>query len=416
MGKHGIVIVGASHAGISCAEKLRQFGYDGTVTIIDKIADTPYQRPPLSKSYLSADTASEESFYLRSEQWFDSHDITLLTGIEVVSIDCDAHQIDTDDGQQHNYSKLILATGASPRSLSDEMHQLDSVTVLRDVQDARQIKRLLKDGINGQQISSVAIIGGGYIGLEIAASLRKQQIEVHLVELADRVLARVASPPLSQYCEDLHSQHGAKLITGAGLDTIISDAGQISAITLSSGQNIPAQLVIAGIGVIPETSLARNAGLKIDNGIIVSADYASSEPDIYAIGDVARAPEHAPIRVESVHHAQFSAMRVAAHICEVQPARAESWWFWSDQYDVKFQMAGLLPASDDGLTHSVRAGRKEHAQSVWSFHHGTLVCVEAANDPQAYMIGKFCLENHISPDKTSLEDDGFDLKSLMKRL
>ncbi len=259
------------------------------------------------------------------------------------------------------------------------------------------------------------IIGGGYIGLEIAASLKKADREVHLVEMADRVLARVASPPLSAYCQSLHEQHGVNLHIATGLEHINAGAGQVGAVSLTSGQIIDAQLVIVGIGVVPETELGRDAGLSVDNGIMVSQAYASSHPDIYAIGDVARAPDHAPVRVESVHHAQFSATVAAAHICNAQPPRAEAWWFWSDQYDVKFQMAGLPPLADDGLVYISRTGRKEGSLSVWSFYEGRLVSVEAANDAQAYMIGKFCLEQQISPDMDSLTDPSFDLKSLMKR-
>lgn len=415
MSQPAIVIIGASHAGISCAEKLRQFGYQGSLIMLDRIADMPYQRPPLSKTYLSAGKDAEDGFYLRPKEWFDSQNITLITGVEVTSVNPAERQIITHDGQTFDYSKLILATGAAPRRLKDEIHQLEGVKYLRTVEDARQIKSLLKNGMNGKKIRSVAIIGGGYIGLEIAASLRKENVDVHLVEMADRVLARVASTPLSRYCEALHQQHGVTVVTQDGLADIISDAGQLSAVSLSSGHRISAQLMIVGIGVYPETSLAGDAGLMIDNGVVVSADYASANPDMYAIGDVARAPEHAPIRVESVHHAQFSAMRAAAHICDAQPAKTEAWWFWSDQYDVKFQMAGLLPASDQGLVHITRKGRKADSLSVWSFHHGQLVCVEAANDAQAYMIGKFCLENQVNPDPADLENDDFELKSLMKR-
>ena len=412
---HPIVIIGASHAGITCAEKLRQYGFAGKIVMMDSVQGMPYQRPPLSKTYLSADAEAEDGFYLRPQSWFDSQNITLMTGTNAASIDTENSQIHISDGQTIQYQKLVLATGAVPRKLPDEMQQLDGVALLRTVDDARQIKRCLTDGLNGQIISSAVIVGGGYIGLEIAASLKKMQIEVHLVEMSDRVLARVASPPLSAYCQQLHQAHGVRLNIAEGLKAINAASGQVDSVSLTSGQIIEAQLVIVGIGVVPDTVLAEDAGLNVDNGILVSQEYVTSHPDIYAIGDVARAPEHAPVRVESVHHAQFSATIAAAHICEAQPGRVEAWWFWSDQYDVKFQLAGLLPSGENSLVHITRTGRKENSLSVWSFDDGRLVSVEAANDAQAYMVGKYCLEQQISPDMDSLADAGFDLKSLMKR-
>ena len=407
-----IVIIGASHAGISCAEKLRQFGYTGEIELIDRLAGFPIQRPPLSKAYLGHNQQDgDDAFFHRQQHWFEQASLNLHTAAEVTDIDPAAHLVHMDDGSQLAYDKCIIATGADARRLDDEVHQLDGVMVLRDISDAQQ----LRDRLAEQDISSAVIIGGGYIGLETAASLRKLGINTHVIEMADRILARVASPACSAYCTELHLSHGADIRTSTAVTSITGSEGRLDAVHLSDGSVLHPQIAIIGIGVVPAIELAEKAQLDTGNGIHVSSDYLSSDADIYAIGDVAFAAEHAPIRVESVHHAQFSAMRAAAHITATSAAAAEAWWFWSDQYEVKFQMAGLVPAPAADVRTVMRAGRKENSQSFWSFKAGQLVSVEAANDPQAYMIGKSCLEKQIEVEADWIEDSEFVLKSLLQR-
>ena len=405
-----IIIVGASHAGLSCAERLRHHGFEGEITIFDREEGLPLQRPPLSKTYLKeGGDAPDEQFLLRKPDWFDVFNIDFQPGCAVQSIDRRSAKIQLADGRSQSYSHLILAAGATPRHLPIAGGQSKGVFVLRVARDARAIRDHLP------ATKKAVVIGGGYIGLEAAASLRQAGVAVDIVEMAPRLLARVASQSLSDYCAELHSQHGTQLHCGAGVSEILCDEnGHCSGVMLADGQQLDADMVLAGIGVSPDSELAQQAGLAIDNGVLVSTDYQTEQNNIWAIGDVARAPALSAIRIESIHHAQFSAAVAAAAITGAERPAAEAWWFWSDQFDVKFQMAGLVPTQAAGNLVSVRrAGRRENSLSVWSWHKGKLVAIEAANDGQAYMIGKKCLEAGRHPSPQEIENPSFALKSLL---
>ena len=405
-----IIIVGASHAGLSCAERLRHHGFAGEITIFDREEGLPLQRPPLSKTYLKPGAeASEDGFLLRKPDWFDVFNIDFQPGCSVQAIDRKAGRIELADGRFEAYSQLILAAGATPRRLPITGGQSKGVFVLRVARDARAIREHLP------ATKKAVVIGGGYIGLEAAASLRLAGVAVDIVEMAPRLLARVASQSLSDYCAELHSRHGTRLHCGAGVSEILSDAnGQCSGVVLADGQQLEADMVLAGIGVSPDSALSLQAGLATDNGVLVSENYQTEQSNIWAIGDVARAPALSAIRIESIHHAQFSAAVAAAAITGAERPAAEAWWFWSDQYDVKFQMAGLVPTEgSEPLVSVSRAGRRENSLSIWSWHKGQLVAIEAANDGQAYMIGKKCLEAGRHPTPQEIENPSFALKSLL---
>jgi 3-phenylpropionate/trans-cinnamate dioxygenase ferredoxin reductase subunit len=401
------VIIGASHAGLACAEKLRAAEYDGAITLVEREAGLPIQRPPLSKAYLQAESSDEAGFALRRPEFFQTLDIELRDGLAVTEIDRNAKQITLADGSALAYDWLVLATGAMPRQLPLDGAGAGGVHLLRTAADARALR-----GALGQAKKAV-VAGGGYIGLEAAASLRKAGLEVTVIEMAERLLARVASPLISDYFADLHRQHGVQLVLGHGLSGLIGKAGRISGIELDDGRQLACDLLLAGIGVIPESELAEAAGLKVGNGITVSADYRTEDVSIFAIGDVAHAAAHYPLRLESVHHAQFSGQVAAAAIVGQPLPETELPWFWSDQYDVKLQIAGLLPAADTaGLDYISRAGRRPGSLSVWSFVGEQLCSVESASDPQAYMIAKACMEKGQSVAKQDIANPEFDLKSL----
>jgi 3-phenylpropionate/trans-cinnamate dioxygenase ferredoxin reductase subunit len=401
------VIIGASHAGLACAEKLRAAEYDGAITLVEREAGLPIQRPPLSKAYLQAESSDEAGFALRRPEFFQTLDIELRDGLAVTEIDRNAKQITLADGSALAYDWLVLATGAMPRQLPLDGAGAGGVHLLRTAADARALR-----GALGQAKKAV-VAGGGYIGLEAAASLRKAGLEVTVIEMAERLLARVASPLISDYFADLHRQHGVQLVLGHGLSGLIGKAGRISGIELDDGRQLACDLLLAGIGVIPESELAEAAGLKVGNGIPVSADYRTEDVSIFAIGDVAHAAAHYPLRLESVHHAQFSGQVAAAAIVGQPLPETELPWFWSDQYDVKLQIAGLLPAADTaGLDYISRAGRRPGSLSVWSFVGEQLCSVESASDPQAYMIAKACMEKGQSVAKQDIANPEFDLKSL----
>lgn len=435
----GIVIIGASHAGMSCAEKLRQFGYGGTIKMLERDAGAPLQRPPLSKTYLSkaflakphsskshlatphlASTDNDNDaddgddgdaeFLLRRPAFFEQRQVDLQTGLAALAIDADAKRVSLSDGSHLDYDKLIIATGANPRRLPDVPPNIDGVHVLRTPSDARALRGALA------QTKSAIVIGGGYIGLEAAASMRKHGLEVHVLEMAPRVLARVASRPISDYYQALHKQHGVHLHLGAAVKSYATDKGHIAGVHLQNGEVISCQLLLVGIGVIPDMALAASAGLHTGNGILVDANYRTNKPDIFAIGDVALPANRWEQRIESIHHAQFSGAVAASLITQTKAPAEEALWFWSDQYDVKLQIAGLVPSADAlGLVHQTRAGRKDGALSVWSWLNGTLKSVESANDPKAYMVGKTCLERGISPLPEEVADMTRDLKELISK-
>ena len=398
------VIIGASHAGISFAEKMRQLGSDDPIMMIDRLPGIPLQRPPLSKAYLAAD--DEEAFLLRRKEWFEEQNITLRDGVEVASLDRNAKSLQLADGTSQSYDRLILAQGAFARHLPYPEMSAKGVHVLRHGQDARQLKQALSSA------RKAVVIGGGYIGLEAAASLVKQNLSVSVIEAADRVLARVASPEISAYYEALHQSQNVAIHTGVGVSSLRAENGHIAAVCLADGTEIDCDLLLVGIGVVPETQLAKEAGLDVENGILTNHHYQTNDSSIFAIGDNVLAQGRWPIRVESIHNAQFGGHYLASQFTDGKPPLDEAPWFWSDQYDRKLQSAGLVPAPSGDVMQIERAGKREGGVSVWSFVGDKLAAVEAVNDPQAYMIGKFCLEQDRLVPKDKLTDPDFDLKSL----
>lgn len=400
------VVIGASHAGISFAEKMRQQGNQDEITLIDRLRGIPLQRPPLSKAYLSAASDEEDSFYLRGADWFEAQDIALRDGVTVTAIQPEQKSISLDDGTSLDYDKLILALGAVPRRLPMAAMDAQNVFVLRDGDDARSLKSSLPEA------KTAVVIGGGYIGLEAAASLNKQGLEVHVIEAADRLLARVASPQISKTYQDLHESHGVHIHTQVGVRDLTVSDGHIQSVILEKGQEITCDILLVGIGVVPETGLAEQAGIATGNGILTDFDYATNIPDIYAIGDNVMAEGRGSVRIESIHNAQYGGHYLASQFTGGAKPQEEAPWFWSDQYDRKLQSAGLVPAAGDDVMAVSRAGKREGGLSVWSYQGDTLMSIESINDPQAYMIGKYCLEKQISPQPEDISNPEFELKSL----
>lgn len=401
-----VIIIGASHAGIACAEQLRMNGFAGQITMIDRLEGPPLERPPLSKAFLQADGSDDAKFLLRRSDWFTAHQIDLVDSRIATAIDPLQKQISLDDGSQHHYDKLVLATGAVPRQLATASG-LDGVFVLRHPDDAHRLRM----AIGGRR--RAVVIGGGYIGLEVAASLTKIGVKVDVIEMADRLLARVASPPISDFFAALHQSHDVQLHLGASSDEILQKDGSFTGVRLDSGGVLEADLLLVGIGVSPDLDLAADAGIACGNGILVNAMMQSSIDDIFAIGDVALI-DGAALRIESVDNAQVTAARAAAAICRTaQPAIAEP-WFWSEQFDVRLQSAGIVPVAVPGVQYRVRPGKREGGFSVWSYDGaGVLAAVEAVRDPAGYMLGKKCLDFGLSPDPNEIVNADFDLKTFI---
>jgi NADPH-dependent 2,4-dienoyl-CoA reductase/sulfur reductase-like enzyme len=400
-----IIIIGASHAGISCAEQLRHLGFSGAITLIERQSGAPLERPPLSKSYLVSQAADDDKFLLRRPEWYEKFQVTMIDGMAVTQIDPAAHQLQLADGQTMAYGKLVLATGAVPRQLRPAAG-LGGVHVLRNPDDAAALRNAM------QTTTTAVVIGGGYIGLEAAASFAKAGLEVHVIEAADRLLARVASPDMSAFFMALHQHHGVQIHIGTAGTDIHHHDGHFNGVILANGQHIAAELLVVGIGVTPDSALAEAAGAATGNGILVDRHMRTTIDDIYAIGDVALI-DGAVLRIESVHNAQDTAARAAADMTKTPLPENSIPWFWSEQYDVRLQSAGIVPVSSASVQYAVRPGKREGGLSVWSYDQGQLVAVEVVRDPAAYVLGKKCLENNMSPAPSQIIDPAFDLKQFI---
>jgi 3-phenylpropionate/trans-cinnamate dioxygenase ferredoxin reductase component len=398
-----VVVVGAGQAGSSLVAKLRNSGFDGSITLIGAEPVPPYQRPPLSKAYLLGDMALDRLF-LRPESFYAEHRIDLRLNTRVTGIDRTAHTV-TLNGEVMTYDQLVLATGSDPRRLPASIGgALEGVFVVRDLAD---VDAMAPHVVAGKR---ALIVGGGYIGLEAAAVAAKRGLDVTLVEMADRILQRVAAPETSNFFRALHQGHGVTIREGIGLDRLLGE-GHVTGARLSDGTELPVDLVIVGVGITPGTALAEAAGLEIENGIKVDAQGRTSDPAIWAAGDCASFPwQDGRIRLESVPNAIEQAECVAENIMGAGKDYVAKPWFWSDQYDVKLQIAGLNTGYDRTV---VRPGDKPGSQSVWYYRGDALLAVDAMNDPRAYMIGKRLIEAGQSPAPAAVADPETPLKSLL---
>ena len=397
-----VVVIGAGQAGASCVAKLRNGGFEGRMTLIGAEPVPPYQRPPLSKAYLMGDMPLERLF-LRPESFYADQSIDLRLGAEVTAIDTQAQTVSVC-ADVLEYSDLVLATGSVPRRLPAAIGgDLDGVFVVRDLSDVDAMAPRFASG------ARVLIVGGGYIGLEAASVAAKLGLQVTLVEMADRILQRVAAPETSDFFRTLHCEHGVDIREGVGLDRLTGE-GAVSGAVLSDGTTLDVNFVIVGVGIAPGTALAEAAGIEIDNGIATDAQGRTSAPHVWAAGDCASFPYRgARIRLESVPNAIDQAECVAENILGAGKDYVARPWFWSDQYDVKLQIAGLNTGYDRVVT---RDGGK--AKSFWYYRGDTLLAVDAANDPRGYMIGKRLIEAGKSPEAAVIADPSSDLKALLK--
>ena len=397
-----VVVIGAGQAGASCVAKLRSLGFDGGITLIGAEAVPPYQRPPLSKAYLLGDMTLERLF-LRPESYYAEHGIDLRLKSWVTAIDTEARTVSMGD-ETLAYDDLVLTTGSIPRRLPASIGgDLDGVYVMRDLGDADAMEPEFRPG------RRVLIVGGGYIGLEAAAVAAKKGLEVVLVEMADRILQRVAAPETSDYFRALHAGHGVDIREGVGLHRLTGET-RVTGAELTDGTEIEVDFVIAGVGIAPATALAERAHITIDNGIAVDAQGRTSAPGVWAAGDCASFPYgDTRIRLESVPHAIDQAECVAANIMGAGQDYVARPWFWSDQYDVKLQIAGLNTGYDRVITRDGGAAR-----SFWYYAGDRLLAVDAANDPRGYMIGKRLIEAGKTADPAVVADPAGDLKALLK--
>lgn len=376
-----IVIVGAGQAGAQVAQSLRQGGFTGSIRLIGEEIHPPYQRPPLSKKFLAGETDAE-GLWLRPSAFYETQSVDLLTGSEVAAIDRDAHVVVLASGERVSYGKLVLATGTRARRIPVPGADLAGVLTLRSIADVDRIRDAL-----GRH-DRLAVIGAGYIGLEVAAVARAMGKTVTVIEAQDRVLKRVVSPAISAFYESLHRGKGVELRLGTGLSAIEGANGQVTGVRLADDSLVPAGLVLMAVGAEPNDALAEAAGLETDNGILVDGGGQTSDPDIYAAGDCTRffLPRYdRSVRLESVQNAIDQAKVVAQSILGQEVDYDPLPWFWSDQYHVKLQIAGLSEGYDEVVTVGEPAEDKFY---VAYLQQGRLIAVDSINSPRSHMMAR----------------------------
>lgn len=402
------IIVGASHAAAQLAPSLRQEGWQGRIIIIGDEPHAPYHRPPLSKTFLSGEKTLEQ-LHIRPLAAYDKIDAEFKLGLRVETIDRENKTVQLDNGEQLSYEKLALCTGSRPRQIPLSGADLKGVHYLRTVADIEGIRHDLENSVTP---AKVVIIGGGYIGLETAAALNKLGVKVTVLEMMERILQRVTAPAISEFYHQVHSDAGVDIKTSIGVDKLCGE-DKVTAVQCNNGLLIDADVVIIGAGIVPNIELAEDAGLEIDNGIAVDAFAQTSDPDIVAAGDCSSYPHRLigrRVRLESVPNATEQAKTAAASICNKQLENHTHPWFWSDQYDIKLQIAGFNAGYDSVL---VRGDQQSRCFSVWYFKGEQLLAVDCINNAKEFMQAKQLLAKGINPSPGHVCDPDFDLKSLL---
>ncbi len=404
-----VIIIGGGHAGCSCAKALRQEQFNGEIILISNESDLPYHRPPLSKGFIKdAGVMDESKLFLQPENFYQKYKIDLRLNSLVSEIDTDLNQIKLFHGETLQYDYLVLATGTRPRPLPLPGVELDGVMSLRTVNDARRLRSALN------QSENVVIVGGGFIGLELASTARHLGKNVTVLEHTPRVMGRSVSPIISDYVASVHRAHGIHIEVNTFINEIIGENGKVKQVDCGLGK-IPADLVLIGVGAIPNTDLAEQVGIHCENGISVNDKMQTSVANVFAIGDCANHENpyasNRRIRLESVQNANDQALTVAKVITEQENVQYHTVpWFWTDQGDVRLQMTGLsFDASDYVIRGDVKSGRF----SVFHYAKDKLVAIDSVNQPVDHMIARKLLESGISPLKTKVADVHTNLKSLL---
>lgn len=407
MSNEHVVVIGGSHGAAQLVVSLRQEGWTGKISLVSAEPIVPYHRPPLSKTYLAGEQHQDE-ILIRPANFYPGAEVDLVLGSRVIAINREDKYITLHDGGRIRYDKLALTTGANVRKLALPGGHLKGVLYLRDLGDVDRIRQF-----TGKDKHAV-VIGGGYIGLEAAASLKKNGMHVTVLEALPRVLQRVTASEISEFYRRVHREEGVDVLTGVVAKSINGE-GLVESVSCENGLQIKADLVIIGIGVLPETKLAEDAGLEVDNGILVDEFARTSDHDIVAAGDCTNHFNplyQRRIRLESVQNATDQAKTAAKTLCgKLEPYRSLP-WFWSDQYDVKLQIAGL----SQGYDHVVVRGdwEKGRSFSVFYFLKHKFIAVDAVNRPKEFMLSRRLLAEGRTPDLTQLGDDSIPIQDLLK--
>ena len=400
----GIVVVGAGHCAGQLVARLRAEGYGGAITMLGAEAHPPYQRPPLSKNYLSGEVGVERVL-LRPASFYEEKDIELRLATRVREIEVEGSRVILDDGQHLAYEQLVLATGATVRRLAVPGANLPGIGYLREISDSDAIRAAFSEG------ARLVVVGGGYIGLEVASVAAAQGVAVTVVETESRLMSRVVSPEVSAWYRDLHREAGVDVRTGLSVSGFEGD-GRVARVRCADGSTFDADFVVVGIGITANHALAAAAGLEADDGVLVDEYGATSEARIWAAGDCTRHPSRlygGRVRLESVHNAMSQARIVAANICGKETPYDEAPWFWSDQYDAKLQIVGLAQGSDERV---VRGDPADGAFSVFHLRGGTVIAAETVNGMRDHIVCRKLVGARASPSREALADPAVVLKDL----
>lgn len=399
-----IVIVGAGQAGLQAAEALRAEGWQGDLMVLGEEPHAPYHRPPLSKAYLMGESSAEQ-LTMRGPEALARKAIDLRTGCRVKRIDCVERIVHLDQGDRLAYDRLVLATGARARPLAGA--ELRGVFVLRTLDDCTQIAQAM------QHANEIVVIGGGFIGLEFAAVARKKGKSVTVIEAADRLMARAVSGPISEIYARLHVERGVTLRLASTVAGFTESAGRVTGVMLGGGSTVRAELVVVGIGVLPNQELAAAAGIACESGVIVDASGRSSDPFVFACGDCTamRLANGSLRRLESVQNAIEQAKACAATIMDKNRPFIAAPWFWSDQYDVKLQMVGTSSGHDASV---IRGDTSTYKCSIFYFQGLKLIGIDSLNRPQDHMAGRRLLDQGVDPTPQQAADESFALNRLFQ--
>jgi len=403
---NGVIIVGAGHAAGQAVASLRSEGYEGTITVIGDEPYVPYQRPPLSKKFLAGEIDIDR-VYFKPPEFYVKSDAEMVLGRKVVEIERAKKLVHLDDGTTRNYDKLILATGSRVRELNIPGFDLEGVFYLRTIEDVEAIQAKFNQG------GKLVVVGGGYIGLEVAAVAAQRGLDVTVLEMAPRILARVVDPILSKFYAKAHTEAGVKIETGVTVSGFEGANGKIEKIDCGDGTTFDADFVIVGVGIIPNVELADEAGLKVENGISVDECCRTEDPDIYSIGDCTNHPN--PIlgqrlRLESVHNALEQGKTAAASICGKEKPYAQVPWFWSDQYDLKLQIVGLSAGYDEVVVR----GDPENDRSFAVFYlkDGVMIASDAVNRAPEHMMSRRLIAAKAKIPAAKLADESVNMKDM----
>jgi len=399
-----VVVVGAGHAAGQVAVSLRQKGFDGSITLIGEEPWVPYQRPPLSKKFLAGELEAERLFF-KPEKYYPEHDVEMRLNQRVDAIDREGKSVTLSDGSTVDYDKLVLTTGSRVRKAPIPGAELGNVHYLRNIADVEGLQSGFKDGAN------LIIIGAGYIGLEVAAVAVKRGLNVTVLEMVERPMQRVVSPEVSDFYTRVHTEAGVDIRCNTFVEQFTGD-GDVSHVHVRGCEPLPADMVLVGIGILPNVELAEAAGLKVNDGIVVDEFCRTEDPDIFAAGDCTNHPNRLlgrNLRLESVHNALEQAKTVAASIIGEPVEYAQIPWFWSDQYDLKLQIVGLSQGYDQVV---IRGNPDENSFAAFYMQGNKILAVDCINSAREFMIAKKLLAVGAEIDPALLADESKTFKEI----